>query len=77
MAGVAGREFTRGYWGRILPELEPRVVVPSHFDDFFRALTRPMGFAPNVNLARLPEEVHAVAPDVEVRTLPLLQAVAG
>src|SRR5205814_1972889 len=64
LAGVAGREFTRDYWARILPELEPRVVVASHFDDFFRPLDAPMGYAPNVRLDRLPEEIEAVAPDV-------------
>jgi L-ascorbate metabolism protein UlaG (beta-lactamase superfamily) len=77
LAGVAGREFSRYYWGRILPELEPRVVVASHFDDFFRPLAAPMGLAPNVNLARLPEEVRAVARDVRVCALPLMEPVAG
>ncbi len=36
LAGIAGRSFTRDYWARILPRLQPRTVVASHFDDFFR-----------------------------------------
>jgi len=72
LSGVAGRGFTKDFWPRILRALEPRVVVPTHYDDFFRALDEPMGFTTNVNLARVPEEVAAVSRDVEVAALPLL-----
>ena len=30
LAGVAGRNFTQSYWKRILPRLDPQVVVPTH-----------------------------------------------
>ena len=43
LAGVAGRSFTRDYWGRILPLLNPRTVVPTHYDNFFRPLGRAHG----------------------------------
>jgi L-ascorbate metabolism protein UlaG (beta-lactamase superfamily) len=46
LAGVAGREFTRDYWGRILPKLRPRTVVACHHDDFFRPLGEPMRLLP-------------------------------
>ena len=36
LAGIAGRGFTARYAERILGALEPRVVVPHHYDDFFR-----------------------------------------
>jgi L-ascorbate metabolism protein UlaG (beta-lactamase superfamily) len=70
LAGVAGRGFTNDYWRRILGRLEPRTVVPTHYDDFFRPLTAPMGFTMNVNLARVPEEIAAVSGDFEVAALP-------
>ncbi|MGZ8667358.1 MAG: MBL fold metallo-hydrolase [Solirubrobacterales bacterium] len=69
LAGIAGRSFTPGYWSRILPRLEPRVVVASHFDDFFRPADGPLGFSANVNLAALPEEVEAVSRDFAVRAM--------
>jgi L-ascorbate metabolism protein UlaG (beta-lactamase superfamily) len=69
LAGIAGRSFTPDYWARILPLLEPRVVVASHFDDFFRALDAPLGFSLNVNLTELPEEIHAVSDDFDVRAM--------
>lgn len=77
LAGVTGRGFTRDYWRRVLSRLEPRVVVASHYDDFFRSLDAPMGFAANVGLARVPDEVSAVSRDIQVATLPPIQRLAG
>jgi L-ascorbate metabolism protein UlaG (beta-lactamase superfamily) len=73
LAGIAGRSFTRDYWPRILPRLQPHTIVASHFDDFFRPLDAAMGFSTNVNLAAVPDEVAAVSRDFALATLPLLQ----
>jgi L-ascorbate metabolism protein UlaG (beta-lactamase superfamily) len=70
LAGVAGRSFTRAYWERILPRLEPRVVVPTHYDNFFRPLGREMEFVAGAKLSELPEEIGAVSADIEVAALP-------
>ena len=70
LAGVAGRSFTQRYWARILPRLDPRVVVPTHYDDFFRPLGEDMDLVANVKLAELPDELHAVSRDVAVAALP-------
>jgi L-ascorbate metabolism protein UlaG (beta-lactamase superfamily) len=70
LAGVAGRSFTRDYWKRILPRLNPRTVVPTHYDNFFRPLGRPMEFVSNVQLSELPEEIGAVSADIELAALP-------
>ena len=69
LAGVAGRGFTERYWDRIVRRLEPRTVIPTHFDGFFRPLGEPMGFTTNVNLARVPEEVARVSGDFAVAAL--------
>ena len=63
LAGVAGRGFTRDYWKRVLRRLEPRTVIPTHYDDFFRPLGAEMGFTTNVNLAHVPDEVRSVSQD--------------
>jgi L-ascorbate metabolism protein UlaG (beta-lactamase superfamily) len=70
LAGVAGRSFTRDYWQRILPRLDPRVVVPTHYDNFFRPLGQRMEFVSNVKLSALPEEIGAVSADAELVALP-------
>jgi L-ascorbate metabolism protein UlaG (beta-lactamase superfamily) len=70
LAGVAGRGFTRRYWERILPRLEPRLVVPTHYDNFFRPLGREMEFVSRAKLSELPEEIGAVSAEIEVAALP-------
>jgi L-ascorbate metabolism protein UlaG (beta-lactamase superfamily) len=70
LAGIAGRSFTRDYWRRILPRLDPRVVVPTHYDNFFRPLGRPLEFVSNVQLSELPGEIGAVSADIELAALP-------
>jgi L-ascorbate metabolism protein UlaG (beta-lactamase superfamily) len=77
LAGIAGRSFTRDYWTRILPLLQPRTIVASHFDDFFRPIDAPLGFSTNVNLTAVPDEVAAVSRDFTVATLPPMQRVVS
>lgn len=69
LAGIAGRSFTPDYWSRIIRAIEPRVIVASHFDDFFRPADAPLGFSLNVNLAAFPEEIEAVTRDVTVAAM--------
>jgi L-ascorbate metabolism protein UlaG (beta-lactamase superfamily) len=71
LAGVAGRSFTERYWQRILTRLQPRVVVPTHYDDFFRPLDQEMGLSFNVKVGRVPTEITRVSRDIEVAALPL------
>ena len=70
LAGVAGRSFTEDYWKRILPRLDPKVVVPTHYDNFFRPLGQHMEFVSNVQLSALPDEIGAVSRDALVAALP-------
>jgi len=69
LAGIAGRSFTPDYWSRILPRLEPEIIVASHFDDFFRPADAALGFSTNVNLAALPAEIEAVSGDFAVAAM--------
>ena len=70
LAGVAGRSFTEDYWKRILPRLDPKVVVPTHYDNFFRPLGQQLEFVSNVQLSRLPEEIGAVSADARIAASP-------
>jgi L-ascorbate metabolism protein UlaG (beta-lactamase superfamily) len=77
LAGISGRRFTPRYWERMLRRLDPRVVVPHHFDDFFRPLDAPFAYSLNVNLAGFPDEIRRVTRDVELRTLAIGETVRG
>ncbi|MBW3652174.1 MAG: MBL fold metallo-hydrolase [Actinobacteria bacterium] len=74
LAGVAGRSFTPRYWERILPRLDPRVVVPTHYDDFFAPLGRRLSFVRQVRLADVPAEVAAVSGTARVAALARVDA---
>jgi len=69
LAGVAGRSFTEDYWRRIVPRLDPKVIVPTHYDNFFRPLGRKLEFVSNVQLSALPEELGAVSHDARLAAL--------
>ncbi len=77
LAGISGRRFTPRYWQRLLGRLEPRVVVPHHFDDFFRPLDARFAYSLNVNLAGFPDEIGAVSRDFEIRALAMGETVGG
>jgi L-ascorbate metabolism protein UlaG (beta-lactamase superfamily) len=69
LAGVAGREVTPRYWERILPLLDPRVIVPTHYDDFFAPLGAPQAFVRRVNLSALSDEIAATSKDATLAAL--------
>ena len=71
LAGIAGRGFSVRYLARILPRLQPRFVVPHHYDNFLLPLDQPMGFSFNVDLAGFVDEVRRVSSEFAVRTLPM------
>jgi L-ascorbate metabolism protein UlaG (beta-lactamase superfamily) len=69
LAGVAGRQVSPRYWERILPKLDPRVLVPTHYDDFFAPLGTRLKLIRKVNLEGVPDEVRAVSKDATVAAL--------
>lgn len=77
LAGVAGRAVTPRYWERVLPRLDPRVVVPTHYDDFFKPLGAPLSFVSRVRLEAVPEEVRAVSRDAALAALPRVDRGSG
>ena len=70
LAGVTGRQVTPRYWERILPKLDPRVLVPTHYDDFFKPLDGSLALVRKVDLAGVPDEVQAVSSALTVAALP-------
>jgi L-ascorbate metabolism protein UlaG (beta-lactamase superfamily) len=74
LAGVAGRNFTERYWERILPRLDPALIVPTHYDDFFVPLADDPEPIANVQLAELPDEIGAVSRDARLAAIPRVSA---
>jgi L-ascorbate metabolism protein UlaG (beta-lactamase superfamily) len=74
LAGVAGRQVTPRYWERVLPKLDPRIVVPTHYDNFFSPLGAKADMVRKVALADVPDEIRRVARDAQVAALPRIDA---
>jgi L-ascorbate metabolism protein UlaG (beta-lactamase superfamily) len=74
LAGVAGRQVTPRYWERVLPRLDPQVVVPTHYDNFFSPLGRERDLVRKVALADVPDEIHRVARNARVAAVPRIDA---
>ncbi len=70
LAGITGRQVTPHYWRRILPRLDPRVVVPTHYDNFFAPLERPLSLIRRVALTELPDEIRAVSSATTLAAVP-------
>jgi L-ascorbate metabolism protein UlaG (beta-lactamase superfamily) len=77
LAGIAGRGYTERYVARILDRLQPDVIVPHHYDDFFQPLDAAMKFSFNVNLAGFADEVDAVGRDFTTVCLAPMQTVGS
>lgn len=71
LCGASGRRFTPRYVERIVRALEPKLIVPTHYDDFFRPLGSEAAprFSFNVNLTGFADEVRAASRDLPIATL--------
>jgi L-ascorbate metabolism protein UlaG (beta-lactamase superfamily) len=77
LAGISGRRFTPRYFERIIRSIEPRLIVPTHYDNFFRPLDAPTKFSFNVNLTGFADEVRAASREIAMHTLEVGVPVAG
>lgn len=77
LAGIAGRRYTKDYTRRICAALEPRVVIPNHYDNFFRPLDAEMDFSFNVNFGGFVDELAETSREFRVASLEPMQSVRG
>ncbi len=77
LCGISGRRFTPRYVERIVRALDPKLVVATHYDNFFRPLEVEPRFSFNVNLTGFAEEARAASRDLPVHTLEIGQRVSS
>ncbi len=68
LVGLAGRQSTRNYLGRLVDALTPKLIVPTHHDSFFGPLDRGVHLLPRIDMEGFSSEVHAVARDATLIT---------
>jgi L-ascorbate metabolism protein UlaG (beta-lactamase superfamily) len=66
LVGLAGRFATRDYLKRLVTNLSPRVVVPTHHDAFFAPLEAGVHLLPGIDLDGFRSEVRMLAPHARV-----------
>lgn len=71
LMGISGRQATKRYVERSLRRLRPRMVVPTHYDNFFRPAESGMQLLPMTRFGRFVDDLEAVDRDVTLRTLPI------
>ena len=75
LCGISGRRFTPHYVERIVAKLRPRVIVPTHYDNFFLPLEGEPKFSFNVNLTGFADEVHSATHDLPIRVMEVGQPI--
>jgi L-ascorbate metabolism protein UlaG (beta-lactamase superfamily) len=68
---IAARFATDRFIPRVLGKLEPRMVLPTHYDNFFRASSRELKLLPRIAFGRFVDEVTAFDKQIEIATLPI------
>jgi L-ascorbate metabolism protein UlaG (beta-lactamase superfamily) len=66
LCALAGWRYTPSYLPRLLSRLHPAVIVPTHFDNFFRPLDAPTTIAFGADLARFADEATTLSPHTNV-----------
>lgn len=68
---IAARHYTERFLPRVLGSLRPRVVVPTHYDNFFRKAEAPLGLLPGTRFGRFVDEALAIDRELVLGTLPI------
>ena len=72
LACTIGRHATPHFTHRLLDALQPRLVIPCHWDQFWRPIDAPVRQIPTNDLAGFLAEVAAHPGGAQVRVLPML-----
>ena len=71
LACTVGRQAVDDFTPRLLRALRPKLVIPCHWDQFWRPIDAPVRQIPGNDLAGFIDEVKAFSADIEVRVLPI------
>ncbi len=69
--GISSRSGTPRMVYKVVKELQPRVVMPTHYDMFFSSLKKGFTAVPLLKFGQVVEEAREAAPEADLITLPL------
>lgn len=71
--GLANRNSTPDYVGRVMSLTNPEIVIPTHYDYFFQPFSWGVWVMTNARFADFVKTAQAIRPDVEIITLDFFQ----
>lgn len=71
LLGISSRSATPLFVQRIVRILNPQILIPMHYDYFFKPLSRGFSMLPTMKFGDVVEEARRANPDVKIITLPL------
>lgn len=72
LLGISSRFATPNFVYRIVKKVQPQVLIPMHYDYFFRPLSRGFMMIPRMKFGDVVAQAREAKPDIKIVTLPLL-----
>lgn len=72
LLGISSRSATEKFVYRIVKTTQPDVLIPMHYDNFFKPLTKGFTILPTMKFGDAVAEAMEAGPDLKIVTLPLL-----
>jgi len=72
LLGVSLRADTKRFVYRMVEMIDPQILMPMHYDYFFRPLRKGLRLVPGTRFGQVVEEAREAKPGIRIVTLPLL-----
>lgn len=72
LLGVSLRTDTRRFVHRMVEMVDPQILMPMHYDYFFRPLGKGLRLVPGTRFGQVVDEAREAKPGIRIVTLPLL-----
>jgi hypothetical protein len=72
LLGISLRDDTERYVQRMVEMIDPQILMPMHYDYFFRPLGKGLRLVPRTRFGQVVEDARGAKPEIGIATLPLL-----
>jgi L-ascorbate metabolism protein UlaG (beta-lactamase superfamily) len=72
LLGISLRADTKRFVYRMVEMIDPQILMPMHYDYFFRPLSQGLRLVPRTRFREVVDEARDAKPEVRIVTLPLL-----
>ncbi len=72
LLGISLRADTKRFVYRMVEMIDPQILMPMHYDYFFRPLHKGLRLVPRTHFGQVVDEARDAKPEIRIVTLPLL-----